>query len=53
MCVEVTESRRRMNARIHSAGHLLDSAFENLGVTDLIPSKVETKNTLVLHPEIE
>ena len=38
--VEINSARRCTNARIHSAGHLLDSAFINLGVTDLVPSKV-------------
>ena len=38
--VEIDSVRRRHNARIHSAGHLLDSALINLGMTDLIPSKV-------------
>ena len=38
--VEINSERRCTNARIHSAGHLLDSAFTNLGMTDLIPSKV-------------
>ena len=38
--VEINSARRCTNARIHSAGHLLDSAFINLGITDLVPSKV-------------
>ena len=38
--VEIDSTRRRLNARIHSAGHLLDSALSNLGITDLVPSKV-------------
>jgi len=28
------------HARLHSAGHLLDSALLNMGMTDLIPAKV-------------
>lgn len=40
MSVEVDADKRKYHARLHSAGHLLDSAFINLGVTDLIPSKV-------------
>ena len=36
----IDADRRMMNARVHSAGHLLDSALESLGVTDLQPSKV-------------
>lgn len=38
--VEIDAVRRMQHARVHSAGHLLDSALANLGVTDLIPSKV-------------
>ena len=38
--VEIDQARRRLNARIHSAGHLLDSALIRLGMTDLVPSKV-------------
>ena len=38
--VEIDEVRRVLNARIHSAGHLLDSAFSNMGMTELIPYKV-------------
>lgn len=30
---------RKMNARIHSAGHLLDVAMKRAGRTDLKPSK--------------
>ncbi|XP_003385755.1 PREDICTED: uncharacterized protein LOC100631819 [Amphimedon queenslandica] len=37
--VEINSGRRCTNARIHSAGHLLDSAFINLGITNLVPSK--------------
>ncbi len=32
--------KRMLHARIHSAGHLLDTAFSNIGVTYLEPSKV-------------
>jgi Ser-tRNA(Ala) deacylase AlaX len=35
----VDEATRRLNARIHSAGHLLDAAMRNTGRTDLVPSK--------------
>ena len=38
--VEIDAARRMLNARVHSAGHLLDSAFTHIGVTDLIPEKV-------------
>ena len=38
--IEVDAERRKLNARLHSAGHLLDSAFTNIGMVDLIPSKV-------------
>ena len=38
--VEIDAARRVLHARLHSAGHLLDSALANIGVTDLIPSKV-------------
>lgn len=30
---------RKLNARLHTAGHLLDSAMTELGYTDLIPTK--------------
>lgn len=35
----VDESKRRLYARVHSAGHLLDMAMSNAGRTDLKPSK--------------
>ena len=38
--VEIDAGRRMRHARLHSAGHLLDSALINIGVSDLIPSKV-------------
>ncbi len=31
--------KRRMNARLHSAGHLLDCAVEKIGITNLVPTK--------------
>jgi Ser-tRNA(Ala) deacylase AlaX len=37
--IVVDEDKRRLHARIHSAGHLLDSAFAVLGWTQLEPSK--------------
>jgi Ser-tRNA(Ala) deacylase AlaX len=37
-CV-VDEAKRRLNARVHSAGHLLDMAMSMAGRTDLQPSK--------------
>ena len=40
--IEIDVTRRMFHARLHSAGHLLDSVFTNLGMTDLIPSKVRT-----------
>ena len=41
MCIRdrIDEVRRVLNARIHSAGHLLDSAFSNMRMTELIPYK--------------
>lgn len=41
--IEVDAARRMLHARLHSAGHLLDSAFINMGMTDLVPAKVLTK----------
>eukprot|EP00038_Savillea_parva_P011285 m.196434 g.196434 ORF g.196434 m.196434 type:complete len:333 (-) comp19805_c0_seq1:12-1010(-) len=35
----VDEASRRLHARLHSAGHLLDAALTNLGRTDLEPGK--------------
>ncbi len=40
VCVEVDSARRMLNARVHSAGHLLDTAFSNIGFKDLTPEKV-------------
>ena len=40
--VEVDGNRRMLHARLHSAGHLLDAAFSNIGFTELEPSKVLT-----------
>lgn len=37
---EIDSPKRMLHARLHSAGHLLDSALANIGITDLIPSKV-------------
>ena len=37
---EIDAPKRMLHARLHSAGHLLDSALANMGITDLIPSKV-------------
>ena len=42
MSVEIDADRRRYHARLHSAGHLLDSAFFFLGMTDLEPYKVNS-----------
>ena len=42
VCVEIDGPRRMLHARLHSAGHLLDSALANIGINDLIPSKVLT-----------
>eukprot|EP01135_Chromosphaera_perkinsii_P008291 Nk52_evm2s1240 gene=Nk52_evmTU2s1240 len=37
VCVDST--RRVLNARLHSAGHLMDAALKNIGKDDLIPTK--------------
>ena len=42
--VEIDGVKRMLHARIHSAGHLLDTAFSNIGVTYLEPSKVGQKS---------
>jgi Ser-tRNA(Ala) deacylase AlaX len=36
---EIEEGARRIHARLHSAGHLLDVALKNLGHTELKPGK--------------
>ena len=38
--VEVDALKRQLHARLHSAGHLMDSALANIGAVDLIPAKV-------------
>lgn len=40
MRAEIDAPKRMLHARLHSAGHLLDSALANIGMNDLIPSKV-------------
>lgn len=47
MSVEIDAERRMLHARIHSAGHLLDSALFLLGMTDLEPSKVSDSMILI------
>ncbi|KAL6193772.1 hypothetical protein ACLB2K_034856 [Fragaria x ananassa] len=37
--LHVDESRRKLNSRIHSAGHLLDACMKNVGLGELKPSK--------------
>jgi Ser-tRNA(Ala) deacylase AlaX len=37
--VHVDETKRRLHARIHSAGHLLDIAMRMAGRAELKPSK--------------
>jgi Ser-tRNA(Ala) deacylase AlaX len=37
--LEIDEEARRLNARLHSAGHLLDIALRNIGQTQLVPGK--------------
>ena len=37
--LEVDEKRRLLNARLHSAGHLLDVAVDNVGIQGLTPTK--------------
>ncbi|KAF3456210.1 hypothetical protein FNV43_RR00860 [Rhamnella rubrinervis] len=37
--LHVDESRRKLNARLHSAGHLLDTCMQNVGLGDLVPTK--------------
>ena len=38
--MEIDGDKRMLHARIHSAGHLLDTAFSNIGFSQLEPSKV-------------
>ena len=49
MKVEIDAARRMLHARVHSAGHLLDSAFTHIGVTDLIPEKVNSSLIVRTH----
>ncbi|XP_048320987.2 uncharacterized protein LOC125419312 isoform X2 [Ziziphus jujuba] len=37
--LDVDEPRRKLNARLHSAGHLLDTCMQNVGLGDLVPTK--------------
>ncbi|EDV27011.1 Alanyl-tRNA editing protein AlaX-L [Trichoplax sp. H2] len=37
--MQIDEAKRRLHARLHSAGHLLDGALQNLGITELVGSK--------------
>ncbi|PQQ14169.1 uncharacterized protein Pyn_23830 [Prunus yedoensis var. nudiflora] len=37
--LRVDEARRKLNSRLHSAGHLLDACTRNLGFGDLEPTK--------------
>jgi len=41
--VNIDGEKRKMNARLHSGGHLLDVAVMNLGLKDLKPGKVKKK----------
>nr|KJB38614.1 hypothetical protein B456_006G263200 [Gossypium raimondii] len=56
--LQVDESRRRLNSRLHSAGHLLDVCMRNVGFGHLEPGKgyhfpdgpfVEYKGTVPLN----
>ena len=47
--VEIDAVKRKLHAQLHSAGHLLDLAFVNIGMTDLIPSKVRRQYMYALH----
>ena len=38
--VEINGEKRRLYARLHSAGHLMDSALTKLGIDKLVPYKV-------------
>ena len=46
MRAEIDAQKRMLHARLHSAGHLLDSALANIGISDLIPSKVVLSVTM-------
>ncbi len=37
--LKIDVDRRQLNAKLHSAGHLLDIALVKMGLTDLIPAK--------------
>lgn len=37
--IRVDEERRRLHARIHSAGHLLDAAMRKIGRGEMEPAK--------------
>ncbi|CAB4262722.1 unnamed protein product [Prunus armeniaca] len=37
--LRVDEARRKLNSRLHSAGHLLDACMRNAGLGDLEPTK--------------
>ncbi|KAK9664256.1 hypothetical protein RND81_14G029100 [Saponaria officinalis] len=37
--LHVDESRRNLNSRLHSAGHLLDISIRNVGLGHLVPGK--------------
>ncbi|KAK9139367.1 hypothetical protein Scep_009048 [Stephania cephalantha] len=39
VCLFVDEQRRRLNSRLHTAGHLLDSCMRNVGLGHLEPGK--------------
>jgi len=39
LTLKIDEERRKLNARLHSAGHLLDCAVTKLGVKNLRPTK--------------
>lgn len=45
--IEVDGARRMLHARLHSAGHLLDSALDKMGMlTDLVPYKVSKEDSV-------
>ena len=46
--VEIDAIKRMFHARVHSAGHLLDSAFTSIGMMDLIPYKVRRQKPSAL-----